>query len=117
AQRWDHWHISTEALIGLPRVHLWPADANVSPFFIPIGVPREHVDAVTQKILSRGVEVRSLMGGAIHLHPAFQRLAHDGLTNCAALGATTFFVGIHQTLNTDKVRRAAAIVREVLKRI
>jgi CDP-6-deoxy-D-xylo-4-hexulose-3-dehydrase len=115
AKRWEHWRIWAESLHGLPDVRLWSADGNISPFVFPIGVVPERFTVVTERLLARGVEVRNLMGGAIQRHPAFQKLAHDGLKNCEALGAATFFVGIHQTLSTETVRRAASIVREVLE--
>jgi dTDP-4-amino-4,6-dideoxygalactose transaminase len=56
------------------------------------------------------------MGGAIHLHPAYRHLAHAGLKECEAMGARSFFVGLHQTLETEKVERAITLVREVLEK-
>ena len=116
AKRWSHWQIWENALRGVPDVTVWPAKTNISPFVFPIRVPPERFATVTQLLFGRGVEVRSLMGGPIHHQPAFRNLAHSGLQNCEAMGNTTFFVGIHQTLETEEVRRAAAIVREVLEK-
>ena len=100
----------------MPDVTLWPANSNISPFVFPIRVLPERFVSVTERLFASGIEVRSLMGGPIHHQPAFRQLARDGLENCESMGRTTFFVGIHQTLETEDVRRAAAIVREVLEK-
>ena len=55
------------------------------------------------------------MGGAMHQQPAYRHLAHAALKECEKLGARTFFVGIHQTLEVSQIERAADVVREVLK--
>ncbi|MDR3459222.1 MAG: DegT/DnrJ/EryC1/StrS family aminotransferase [Verrucomicrobiae bacterium] len=116
ARRWQHWRLWEKAMAGIPGVQTWPAGGNVSPFVFPIGVSPGRFARVAGEIMARGVEVRSLMGGAIHLHPAYKHLAHAGLKQCAAMGARSFFVGMHQTLETEKVERATAIVREALEK-
>ena len=115
AQRWEHWHIWESALNHIPAVETWLARSNVSPFVFPVGVAQEKYDGLTRQILAQGVEVRSLMGGAMHRHPAYQHLAHNGLKQCEAMGGRTFFVGLHQTLETSQVHRASAIVRQLLE--
>ena len=115
AQRWEHWRIWDSALSSLPGVDTWPARTNISPFVFPVGVAERNYAALTRQILARGVEVRSLMGGAMHRHPAYQHLAHNGLKQCEAMGGRSFFVGLHQTLETSQVHRAAAIVRQLLE--
>jgi CDP-6-deoxy-D-xylo-4-hexulose-3-dehydrase len=115
ARRWEHWRIWESALANLPGVQTWSPGGNVSPFVFPIGVAPERFSALTHEILARGIEVRSLMGGAMHRHPAYRHLAHAGLKQCEAMGARSFFVGLHQTLDTGRVERAAAVVREVLE--
>ena len=115
ARRWEHWRIWENALVGVPDVATWRASENVSPFVFPISIAPERFTAVTREILANGVEVRSLMGGAMHLHPAYQFLAHGKLKHCEAMGTRSFFVGLHQTLRTEQVHRAAAIVRQVLE--
>lgn len=117
ARRWNHWRIWQEALADSPHVQTWPARGNLSPFVFPVGVHAGRRQAVTDEILARGVEVRTLMGGAIHHHPAHRGLTRDGLANCEAMGRRSFFTGIHQTLETEKVERAAAIVRGVLETV
>ena len=114
-RRWEHWRIWESALANIPGVQTWPAHINISPFVFPIGVAPETYAVVTRQILGQGVEVRSLMGGAMHRHQAYQHLAHTGLKQCEAMGERSFFVGLHQTLNTDHVHRASAIVRQLLE--
>jgi len=115
ARRWEHWRVWESALAGIPGVETWPAATNVSPFVFPIGVAPERYAELTSQILAQGVEVRSLMGGAMHLHPAYGHLAHSALKQCEAMGRRSFFVGLHQTLETDQVRRASGIVRRLLE--
>ena len=115
ARRWEHWSLWERALAGVPGVQIWPAHGNVSPFVFPIGVAPGRFADVTREIMARGVEVRSLMGGAMHRHPAYQHLAHTGLKQCEAMGARSFFVGLHQTLETERVERAVEAVSDVLK--
>jgi len=115
ARRWAHWRLWERVMTGVSGVHTWTARGNVSPFVFPIGVAPGQFASVTSEIMARGVEVRSLMGGAMHRHPAYQHLAHSGLKHCEAMGARSFFVGLHQTLETERVERAAAIVREVME--
>ena len=114
-RRWEHWRIWESALTHIPRVETWPAHANISPFVFPIGVAPEKYGVLTRQILAQGVEVRSLMGGAMHYHPAYQHMAHIRLKQCEAMGGRSFFVGLHQTLNTEQVRRASTIVRQLLE--
>jgi len=115
ARRWEHWRIWASALGHIQKVETWAAHANVSPFVFPIGVAPEKYAALTREILAQGVEVRSLMGGAMHRHPAYQHLAHNRLKECEAMSARSFLVGLHQTLKTNQVERASALVRAVLE--
>lgn len=115
ARRWEHWRRWERALEGIPGARTWPARQDVSPFVFPIGVRPERHARVTSAILEAGVEIRSLMGGALHRHPAYRRLAHGGLSNCEATGARCFFVGIHQTLADGQVEEACAIVSRILR--
>ncbi len=116
AKRWKHWHLWEQAVAGMAGTRTWQASADISPFVYPIGVEFNRYAMVTDKITANGVEVRSLMGGAIHLHPAFQHLAHDRLKQCERTGSQSFFVGMHQTLETKKVQQAIAIVCEALRK-
>lgn len=113
-QRWEHWHTWSTALAGLPEVRTWPAKQNISPFVFPIAVDAERFTDLTSRIQSAGVEVRSLMGGAIHRHPAYRHLGNVRLKQCELMGSRSFFVGIHQTLTRHKVIEASSIVRRIL---
>jgi CDP-6-deoxy-D-xylo-4-hexulose-3-dehydrase len=116
AKRWKHWRLWEHAVAGIVGTRTWQAGDNISPFVFPIGVDLHRYVAVTNEITAKGVEVRTLMGGAIHLHPAFQHLAHSRLKQCERTGSQSFFVGMHQTLETEKIEGAIAIVRDALKR-
>lgn len=115
ARRWEHWRRWERALAGIPGVRTWTARQDVSPFVFPVGVPAGRHAAVTAAIQEAGVEIRSLMGGAIHRHPAYAHLAHGGLANSEATGGSCFFVGIHQTLADTQVEEACGIVSRILR--
>ena len=102
------------ALTDIPGVQIWPADQNISPFVFPIAVDALRFTELTDAIQAAGVEVRSLMGGAIHRHPAYHHLGHDRLKQCERTGSRSFFVGIHQTLTRQQVAEASSIVRRIL---
>jgi dTDP-4-amino-4,6-dideoxygalactose transaminase len=72
---------------------------NISPFVFPIRVAQDRFESTTTSLRERGLEIRNLMGGAIHLHPAFKHLGHPQLTHAETMGASTFFVGFHQNLS------------------
>lgn len=112
--RWEHWRTWSAALAGIPGVQTWQANQNISPFVFPIAVEAGRFTDVTDHIQAEGVEVRSLMGGAIHRHPAYRHLGHERLKNCERTGSRSFFVGIHQTLSRQQVAEASTIVRRLL---
>jgi CDP-6-deoxy-D-xylo-4-hexulose-3-dehydrase len=112
--RWEHWRTWSLALAGISGVRTWQADQNISPFVFPVAVDAARFRGVTDAIQAAGVEVRSLMGGAIHRHPAYLHLGHERLKNCERTGSRSFFVGIHQTLSRQQVAEASTIVRRVL---
>lgn len=111
------WRYETlyNSLRDIPRVRVYPRpDTGGSPFVFPITLEMGSAREVAQILKSRGVEVRSLMGGDIADHPAFRGLPHDGLVNVSSTGTRSFFVGIHQTLPRKDVVAVAKILREVL---
>ena len=112
--RWEHWRTWTTALSDLSCVQIWPANQNISPFVFPIAVDAGRFAELTDAIRAAGVEVRSLMGGAIHRHPAYHHLGHGRLKQCERTGSRSFFVGIHQTLARQQVSEASQIVRRIL---
>lgn len=109
------YEILYNSLRDIPRVRVYELPGiGGSPFVFPITLDSGHARDVARILKSRGVEVRSLMGGNIADHPAFRALPHDGLTNVSSMGARSFFVGIHQTLPRKDVVAVAKILREVL---
>jgi dTDP-4-amino-4,6-dideoxygalactose transaminase len=106
-----------ESLRDCPEIKVYDAPINSgSPFVFPITTLKVPVSGLTKRLMDRGVEVRSLMGGAITRQPAYKGLEHDGLANCNDLANRSFFVGIHQTLPEEDVATVAAIIREEVLR-
>jgi len=119
--RWEHqeamriqsYDVLLEALRSVSTVKVWPSPSKeFSPFVFPISVRSGDAQDLTTRLRARGVEVRTLMGGAITRQPAYRRLKSDGTANCLAMAASSFFVGIHQTLPHEDVRAVAEIIRE-----
>lgn len=95
------------------KVYAMP-ERSGSPFVFPITVTHLDLLVVTDKLRARGVETRTLMGGAISRQPAYLDLPTDGLANCSALSSSSFFVGIHQTLPAEDVASVSRILAEEL---
>ena len=93
---------------------IYSANFNVSPFVFPISVPQSLFHAVTKKLQEEGLEVRTLMGGAICLHPGFQFLHTKKLERSELMGNTSFFVGIHQSILESDFEAIMNILRDVL---
>jgi CDP-6-deoxy-D-xylo-4-hexulose-3-dehydrase len=113
-----HYQILFDALKENQRVKVYPLILNsgISAFVFPITLKAgQKIESIATKLAQFGVEIRSLMGGSIADHAAFQSLSHDGLANTREMGSTSFFVGIHQTLSTADVRAVANILKSVLK--
>jgi CDP-6-deoxy-D-xylo-4-hexulose-3-dehydrase len=115
AKRHEYYTFYFNELSNISEVKVYKSKFNISPFVFPIILPQSQFQIVTQTLINQGVEVRSLMGGAIHKHPAYKHLAHKNLTNCSEIGATGFFVGIHQTLSTKNIKEAATIIKQTLQ--
>lgn len=117
ARRRRHYDILYQALHDAPAARVYPAPPDSgSPACFPITLRRGTVAEIAARLAGRGVEARSLMGGAVTRQPAFRDVPHDGLSNCRALADASFFVGIHQTLPEDDVRVVAGILAEELRR-
>ena len=103
------------------RARVWaqPADCG-SPFVFPVQVLSQdpaYVTAVQQAIIAEGVEIRSLMGGGAHGQPAWATVPHDGLPVSRRVSESSFFVGIHQTLDTENVRQVGQIIHSILQKV
>jgi len=115
-RRMSHYETLWNALRGLlSRCDVYPPPVDSgSAFVFPITLNSDRLDEVQQALAARGVECRSLMGGAINRHPAYRSIPHDGLVNCHRMGSSSFFVGIHQSLPDEDVRAVAEILRDVI---
>ncbi len=101
------------ALSTHPALKVWPApEDSGSPYVFPICVREGDPEDIAGRLRAREVEVRSLMGAVATWQPAFRNLAHDGLVNCTHTGATTFYVGIHQTLSSEDLAVVARRISE-----
>lgn len=87
-------------------------DVGVTPFVFPVTVRGDDARNLIDRLLARGVEARSWMGGVIADQPAFRDLPHDGLPNARAIARRSFFVGIHHTLEPEAVEAVGRIVAE-----
>lgn len=112
-----HYEILYGALKDVDGARVYAApEHSGSPFVFPVTVLRCGVPSLAARLARRGVETRSLMGGAITKQTAFRRLHHEGLAHCVSLAERSFFTGIHQTLSDGNVLSAAEILREELQR-
>ncbi len=93
-----------------PSVIAYPRPPGVTPAVFPITVRDGDARPLIDRLLARGVEARTCMGGVIADHPAFAGLPHDGLRHARDLARRSFFVGIHQAL--EDVEGMARIVAE-----
>ncbi|HYT89031.1 MAG TPA: DegT/DnrJ/EryC1/StrS family aminotransferase [Gemmataceae bacterium] len=113
AQRRRHYETLSQALHTCPAVRVYPAPTDSgTPSAFPVTCTRERMADLVARLTERGVEARTLMGGAVIGQSPYRDLAHDGLRHCQAVSDSTFFVGIHQTLPEDDVVRVAAILTE-----
>ncbi len=104
-------HYQTLLAGGRAPLRTFPLpDAGCSPFVFPFAHP--NVTLLSQRLRERGVEVRTLMGGALVDQPAFAHLPHDGLERCREVAATTRLLGVHQTLPDEDVEAVASILAE-----
>lgn len=64
----------------------------------------------------KGVEIRTLMGGATCSQPAFKGSIDFGdQSNAIEMADTTFFVGIHQTLSRGDVRAVGHLINDTFR--
>ncbi|HEY3449744.1 MAG TPA: aminotransferase class V-fold PLP-dependent enzyme [Myxococcales bacterium] len=100
-------------LHGHTALRLWPApEDSGSPAFFPVTVREGDPEDIAARLCAREVEVRSLETAVACGQPAFRNLPHDGLSRCTALAASTFLVGIHQTLKDEEMAAVARLINE-----
>lgn len=102
-----------EALKDVPSLKVWPTpDVNCSPFVFPIRLKNGMTVRDAYAVLAeKGIEIRTLMGGAISEQEAFHNmLAGTEVPVAKEMADTTFFVGVHHTLPNEDVETAAQII-------
>jgi len=101
-----------EALKDVPSLKVWPIpDVNCSPFVFPIRLKNGMTVREAYSVLSdKGIEIRTLMGGAISEQEAFHNmLAGSEVPVAQEMAETTFFVGVHNTLPNEDVETVGAL--------
>lgn len=125
-QRWHHYEgrrrenyqTLYDMLKDNPNLKLWKVEADApSRFVFPIRLTNgKTVKDAWERLSTKGVEIRTLMGGATCTQPAFKDLVDFVYqSNAVEMADTTFFVGIHQTLSSHDVRAVARIINDELK--
>ena len=121
-QRWDdiekkrkeNYQILYNAISDSSSTVYPQAELQGSPFVFPVTV-NPYAQDIIQTLTDKGIECRSLMGGAIIDQPAYQHILHDGCKNARSMSQNSFFVGIHQTLSTEHVQHVAKAIKESLR--
>ena len=125
-QRWHHYEwrrrenyqLLYDMLKDNPNLKLWKVEAGApSRFVFPIRLTNGMtVKDAWERLSPKGVEIRTLMGGATCTQPAFKDLV-DFLdqSNAVEMADTTFFVGIHQTLSRNNIKAVARIINGEMK--
>jgi len=98
-----------------PNLQIWPHNgSNNSRFVFPIRLLNGmNVRQAWELLSPKGVEIRTLMGGATCSQKAFEgKLTYGDQSNAIEMADTTFFVGIHHTLPEEDVIAVADIINE-----
>jgi CDP-6-deoxy-D-xylo-4-hexulose-3-dehydrase len=112
-RRRRHYRTLYDFLNGTPRCGCGPRPrTRGSPAFFPVSVREGDPEDIAARLRAREVEVRSLESAVDCGQPAFRNLPHDGLARCTALAASTFLVGIHQTLKDEEMAAVARLINE-----
>lgn len=117
-KRQKNYQILYDALKDSRVMKVWAAPViNSSAFVFPIQLTDGRTILDAYQVLSKvGVEIRTLMGGVSNEQEAFVEILGDALQpNAHHMANTTFFVGIHQTLPEEDVRKVAEILKEELE--
>lgn len=113
ADRRCNYHLLYKLLCRNPNLTVWPADEDSpSGFVFPIRLQNGmKVSDAWNLLAPKGVEIRTLMGGATCTQPAFvEKLTHDSQHEAIAMADTTFFIGIHHTLPEKDIHAVARII-------
>ena len=117
AKRQQNYQRLYDALSNHPHLQVWPFHnhRHDSPFVFPIFSKDKNVLEVFHVMAPLGIEIRTLLGGAICDQEAFrERLSHDGCPNARYMSEHTFFVGCHNTINVKDIDAvSSAIMRNI----
>ena len=104
-------------LAGHAGLRVWAApEGSGSPFVFPFAAADGDGAALAGRLAARGVETRTLMGGAAADMPAFRGRVHDaGSAEARRVSRATRLVGIHQTLPEADVRAVARLLSEAAR--
>lgn len=116
--RRENYQLLYDMLKDNPNLKLWKiGPEQPSRFVFPIRLTNGMSVRDAWEMLSpKGVEIRTLMGGATCLQPAFKNLVEAGdQSNAIEMADTTFFVGIHQTLSREDVRAVGRLINDTFR--
>lgn len=118
SQRITNYLLLYRRLKDNPNLQVWRhVIYDDSKFVFPIRLKNGMTVSQAWELLSqKGVEIRTLMGGATCTQPVFMDLPiADTQENAKEMAEATFFVGIHHTLPEDDVIAVANIINETFK--
>lgn len=98
-----------------PNIKVWNINTDQpSRFVFPIQLKNGMtVKEAWQELAPKGVEIRTLMGGATCEQSAYKGLlTYDTQNEAIAMADSTFFVGIHHTLSNKDISTVAKIINE-----
>lgn len=117
-RRRENYQILYEALKHNPNLKVWKTGLDEPSRFV---FPIKLVNGMTvrdawEQLSPKGVEIRTLMGGATCTQPAFGKIVdYEVQQKAINMADTTFFVGIHQTLSISNVQAVARIINITFK--
>ena len=116
--RRENYQLLYDMLKDNHNLKLWKVGIDMpSRFVFPIKLTNGMTVRDAWTLLSpKGVEIRTLMGGATCSQPAFKDSIDFGdQSNAIEMADTTFFVGIHQTLSRGDVKAVARIINDTFR--
>lgn len=100
-----------------PRLQVWPFfnQHHDSPFVFPIFCREKDIREVYELLAPKGIEIRTLMGGATCEQPAFMNATINSDTpNAQYMARHTFFVGCHHTLSHTDIEHIGTSISQLL---
>ncbi|MDE6217959.1 MAG: DegT/DnrJ/EryC1/StrS family aminotransferase, partial [Muribaculaceae bacterium] len=116
SKRRQNYTVLYDRLCNNPNLKVWPVGTNEpSRFVFPIQLMNGmNVKEAWTKLADKGVEIRTLMGGATCEQPAYKGLiTYDSQDEAVAMADSTFFVGIHHMLTNEDVLAVAKIINQI----